>query len=84
MKKLVAVLVAGAFVLGNIAVAGADPVVTPVGTATVNEGGYVVVLDGNDDNFGPVAGYVSVSSGGRVCADDNGGWGTPGTSPTCS
>lgn len=83
MRKFVAVLVAGAFVLGNIAVAGADPVSTPVGDATVNEGGYVVVLDGNDDNFGPVAGYVSVSNGGRVCADDHG---SPGASEsaTCS
>lgn len=83
MKKIAALL-AGAFVLGSVGVAGAEQVATPIGTAYVNEGGYVVFADGDAGNPDPVDGYISVSSGGRVCADDNGGWGSDGTSPTCS
>lgn len=81
MKKLVATLIAGAFVLGHVSVAGAEPVQTPIGSATVNEGGYVVVLDGKDDNAGPAAGYVSVDNGGHACADDHG---SPGASESAT
>ena len=83
MKKRLAVLALGIFALGA-GVAHADQVATPIGTAYVNEGGYAVFADGDAGNPDPVDGYASVSDGGTICADDNGGWGSPGTSPTCS
>lgn len=81
MKKLAALL-AGAFVLGSVSVASADPINTPIGYALVNEGGYVLLAEGNDDNPGPIAGYVAVYSD-RGCADDNGNAAEGGDSPTC-
>jgi hypothetical protein len=92
-------LVLGAVAAAMMAVAGpaaADTVPTPVGTVSVNEGGYKVAVDGTNSNPGPIAGFVSVSDGNQVCADDNGSpddgnpeTGDPATgadssSPTCT
>lgn len=53
------------------------------GTVCANEGGYVVSADGAAGNPDPTDGYISVSNGGQVCADDNGAPGNS-TSPTCA
>lgn len=85
LKKLAALLFAGAAVLGSASVATADPIVVPgVGYAQVNEGGYVLLAEGDDNSgLGPLQGYVAVTSSG-ACADDNGNAATGGTSPTCT
>ena len=73
MKKLLAAAAAAGLTLGAFAgAANAEPITTPIGTATVNEGGYIVYAEGNDGNPGPIAGFVTVSNDGTVCADDNG------------
>lgn len=93
MKKLITLLLAGGLSVAGFALnsASADQVCTAAGCATANEGGYVVVLDGDAANPDPADGFISVSNGGQVCADDNGtaddGDATNGpesTSPTCS
>lgn len=87
MKKLAALLFAGAAVLGSASVATADPIVIPgVGYAQVNEGGYVLLAEGNDNNgLGPLSGFISVTTGGKACADDHGNAGPNGSSsPTCT
>lgn len=85
MKKL-AIVLAGGLALGFLGMnpAKAERVDTPVGYASTDEPGYTVVAEGNDDNPGPIAGYVTVSDTGVVCADDNGNHVDGGTSPTCS
>ncbi|HWH45095.1 MAG TPA: hypothetical protein VNT32_10220 [Thermoleophilaceae bacterium] len=70
MKKLLLAAVAAA-AMAFAGVATADPVDTPVGTLTVNEGGYVLLADGNADNPDPVDGYVSVTEG-NACVNDAG------------
>lgn len=90
MRKI-AVVLAVVFGLGLLGgAASADTVCTPAGCATVNEGGYAVVLDGDAANPDPADGFISVSNGGEVCADDNGTAddgnpdnGPESTSPTC-
>lgn len=85
MKKLAALLFAGAAVLGSASVATADPIVVPgVGEATVAEGGYVVYAEGYDNNnLGPLSGFVVVYDDGTACADDNGNK-DASLSPTCT
>lgn len=70
MKKLLLAAVAAA-AMAFAGIATADPVDTPVGSVTVNEGGYVLLADGNADNPDPIDGYVSVTEG-NVCANDAG------------
>lgn len=86
LKKLAALLFAGAAVLGSASVATADPIAVPgVGYAQVNEGGYVVLAEGYDNNGLPVlSGYAYVNDAGRACADDNGNAATGGSSPSCT
>lgn len=90
MRKLVLVLAVLAVVL-PLTGAAAAPVCTPAGCATVNEGGYMLVLDGAAGNPDPADGFVSVSNSGRVCSDDNGtaddgnaANGPESTSPMCN
>ena len=89
MKKLLAAAATAGIVLGGFAgAANAVPVSTPIGQGGVNEGGYLVFVDGNASNPAASSGYVSVRGDGQVCADDNGGRNADGTwsssSPTCS
>lgn len=91
MKKLVTLIMGAGLAFGAMGAASADQVPTPLGTATVNEGGYAVVLDGNADNPDPGDGFISVSDGGQVCSDDNGTAddgnpdnGAESESPTCN
>lgn len=72
MKKRIAVALFLALGLGGVVTGPSHAVDTPVGTITVNEGGYVVVADGNADNADPADGFISVSQSGQACADDNG------------
>jgi hypothetical protein len=90
MKKL-ALLIAALAVVLPLSSAMAAPTCTPAGCVTVNEGGYVLVLDGDAANPDPGDGFISVSSGGRVCSDDNGtaddgnaANGPESTSPMCN
>jgi hypothetical protein len=90
MKKLLVGVVAAA-AMAFTASAGADTVCTAVGCASVNEGGYVLVADGDAANPDPADGFVSVSAAPQVCSDDNGtaddgdpDTGPESTSPTCN
>ena len=92
MKKLALLLVVlAAFVL-PLAGATAEPVCdVPIGCVTVNEGGYVLVLDGDAANPDPADGFISVSDDGQICSDDNGtaddgnpANGAESTSPMCN
>lgn len=106
MRKMALILVLAALAAGafHMTTASADHTCTvPIGLygegcVTVNEGGYVLIVDGGAGNvdppgphlfFGP-RGFISVSSGGGACMDDNGtaddgdpGNGLESTSPTC-
>ena len=84
MKKLVAAAAAALFVVGIAGPATADEYNTAAGDVFVNEGGYLLKADGAESNPFPVGGYVSVSSQGEVCADDNGSDSSTSESPTCS
>ncbi|MGH7820853.1 MAG: hypothetical protein ACREQ9_13885 [Candidatus Binatia bacterium] len=84
-------LAAAIAVLAIAGTSGADVVCTDLGCASVNEGGYVVVADGAAGNPDPADGFISVSSDGVVCADDNGtaddgdpNNGPESQSPTCA
>lgn len=90
--KRIALAILLAFGLGLLGanVASADTVCTAAGCVSVDEGGYVVVLDGDAGNPDPGDGFISVSDAPRICADDNGtaddgnaGNGNESTSPTC-
>ncbi len=85
MKKRIALLAGMAMMVagGVVSTGHADPVQTPLGSASVNEGGYILVLDGTADNPDPLDGYISVDQNGKACASDEG---TPGDTnePTCA
>jgi hypothetical protein len=79
-------MLAGGFAVAGFAGIGAvhaDPITSPVGTATVNEGGYVITADGDASNPDPFDGYVSVSSSGKACASDQGSPDDGTSTPTC-
>ncbi len=59
----------------------ADPIATPLGPVTVNEGGYLVYADGSSSNPGPLSGYAALTSA-SFCIDDHGSDGAS-SSPTC-
>lgn len=84
-------LLAAAIAVLSAGISSADTVCTDLGCATANEGGYLVVADGNAANPDPADGFISVSADGVVCADDNGTAddgdpenGPESTSPTCA
>ena len=84
MKKLLATLFAAAVMAGFGAGVASAEQVCPAGDgncATVNEGGYVLVLDGDASNQDPADGYISVDGDGNVCASDEGAAGEG--DPTC-
>jgi hypothetical protein len=90
MKRLALLIAVLAMVL-PLSGAMADPTCTPAGCVTAGEGGYVAVLDGDAANPDPADGFISVSEGGQVCADDNGTAddgnaenGPESDSPTCA
>lgn len=91
MKKIAAMT--AVLALGVSGSAFAERVDVPgVGYVSTDEAGYQAVADGNSDNgLGPLSGFISVSNGNQVCADDNGGPddgdstnGAESSSPTCS
>jgi len=75
MKKLIALLFAGAIVVGGAFSASADHVDTEIGSAHTGDG-YTLLLDGNDDvNPYPVGGYAGVDADGGVqCGDAGDGY----------
>jgi hypothetical protein len=90
-RAAVVVLAVASFLVGGVSVASAENVCTAAGCTSVNEGGYVVVLDGDAANPDPGDGFISVSDAPQVCADDNGTAddgnldnGPESTSPTCN
>lgn len=91
MRKIAFVIALLAIVL-PLSGAAASPICdVPIGCVTVNEGGYILVLDGNASNQDPADGFISVSNSGRVCSDDNGtaddgnpANGQESTSPMCN
>ena len=93
MKKLLVAVAATAVLTGTAGAALADRVTVPgVGYVSNSEPGYALVAEGDNGNgLGPLSGFISVSSGGRVCADDNGSPddgdasnGPESSSPTCT
>jgi hypothetical protein len=73
MKKRFALFAGAAMIVAGVVSTGqAAPVCTDVGCVTVNEGGYALILDGAAGNPDPLDGYISVSGGGQLCADDTG------------
>jgi hypothetical protein len=86
MRKVLALAV----LLVPCPVFAADLVCTFQGCVGANEGGHLVVVDGDASNPDPADGFVSVSDDGVVCIDDNGtaddgnpNNGPESTSPTC-
>jgi hypothetical protein len=73
VKKRFALVLAAASAMGTIGIvaAHAAPLPTPLGTATVNESGYVVLLDGDAGNPAPLGGYLGVTTDGGVDCGDN-------------
>lgn len=75
MKKLIALLFAGGIVVGGAFSASADPIETDAGSATVNEGGYVLLLDGAPGNEDPLDGYAGIDDDGNAqCSDEGDGY----------
>lgn len=81
MKRIVVLMLLLVAAISLVPMMGqAECVPTAAGTACASESG--IVLDGDAGNPGPLSGWVTVSSGGQVCSDDNG---SPdnSTSPEC-
>jgi hypothetical protein len=90
-RAAVVALAVASFLVGGASVASAETVCTALGCTSVNEGGYVAVVDGDAANPDPGDGFVSVTDDPQVCGDDNGtaddgdpANGPESASPTCA